>query len=68
MDRNREILSRKSALFISAENLTLHLQYYYKRPFTQLNGGWSDVRDRQLCLSFAFNDAKNLPIIDKDIQ
>ena len=49
-----------------AENLTLHIRYDNKRPFEKLNGGWSDLRDRQLCLSFAFNGAENLPGIDED--
>ncbi len=40
--------------------LSVHLKNEGKRPFKKPNGGWSDLRDRQLCLSFAFKDAKNL--------
>ncbi|CAF1174208.1 unnamed protein product [Adineta ricciae] len=44
--------------------LSLHTKHENKRLLKQLNGGWSDLRDRQLCLSFAFKDAKNLSSID----
>jgi hypothetical protein len=47
--------------------LSIHLRYEGKRPFKQPNGGWSDLRDRQLCLSFAFNDTNNLTPVDKKI-
>ncbi|CAF3213270.1 unnamed protein product [Rotaria sp. Silwood2] len=47
-------------------SLSVHLRYEGKRPFKQPNGGWSDVRDRQLCLSFAFKDYKTLSPIDKE--
>jgi len=45
-------------------SLSVHYLYNGKNPFRKLNGGWSDLRDRQLCLSFAFNDTKNLSSID----
>jgi len=44
--------------------LTVHLKYEGKRIFKKPNGGWSDLRDRQLCLSFAFKDAKNQSSFD----
>jgi hypothetical protein len=50
---NREYLFPKPPL-------SINLKYQGKRPFKQPNGGWSDLRDRQLCLSFAFKDTKNL--------
>ncbi|CAF1073506.1 unnamed protein product [Rotaria sordida] len=46
-------------------SLSVHLKYEGKRPFKQPNGGWSDVRDRQLCLSFAFKQYKHLSPINK---
>lgn len=33
--------------------LSIHMHYLGKRLLKQPNGGWSDLRDRQLCLSFA---------------
>jgi hypothetical protein len=44
--------------------LSLHVNYESKRLFKNPNGGWSDLRDRQLCISFAFKDAKHLSAID----
>lgn len=40
--------------------LSTHLKYEAKRPVKQTNGGWSDVRDRQLCLSFALQNSTDL--------
>ena len=34
-------------------SLAVHLKYDTRHQFKRLNGGWSDVRDQQLCLSFA---------------
>ncbi|CAF3011525.1 unnamed protein product [Rotaria socialis] len=48
-------------------SLSVHLKYEGKRIFKQPNGGWSDIRDRQLCLSFAFKDYKNITPIDAKI-
>ncbi|CAF1366404.1 unnamed protein product [Adineta steineri] len=45
-------------------SLSVHLKYEGKPIFKQPNGGWSDLRDRQLCLSFAFKDIKNLSSVD----
>ncbi len=45
-------------------SLSVHIRYEGKRPFKKPNGGWSDVRDQQLCLSFAFKDTKNLTSVD----
>ncbi|CAF1023525.1 unnamed protein product, partial [Didymodactylos carnosus] len=39
-------------------SLQVNLHYQNKRPFINLNGGWGDLRDKQLCLSFAFKDEK----------
>ena len=44
--------------------LSVHSRFIERRPMRQLNGGWSDFRDRQLCLSFAFQYARNLSSID----
>lgn len=44
--------------------LTIHLKYEGKRPFKQPNGGWSDLRDRQLCLSFALRNTKDISHIN----
>lgn len=41
------------------QSLTTHLKYEVKRALKQTNGGWSDLRDRQLCLSFALKTTKN---------
>ena len=46
------------------DSLSEYGQYLDKRPAKQLNGGWSDIRDRLLCLSFAFKDTTNLSSID----
>lgn len=45
-------------------SLSLLVKYEGKRLFEQPNGGWSDIRDRQLCLSFAFKDYRNLSSIN----
>lgn len=45
-------------------SLSEYSQYVDKRTMKQLNGGWSDIRDRLLCLSFAFKDTRNLSSID----
>ncbi|CAF0803174.1 unnamed protein product [Didymodactylos carnosus] len=42
--------------YLFPTSLQVHLRYEGKRPFKQVNGGWGDLRDRQLCLSFAYKD------------
>ena len=49
----------KQHLF-STKPLSIHLKYEAKRPVKQTNGGWSDLRDRQLCLSFALKNTEDL--------
>ncbi len=44
--------------------LSIHMKYEAKRPLKQTNGGWSDLRDRQLCLSFALKNTKDISHID----
>ena len=44
--------------------LSVHLKYEAKRPVKQTNGGWSDLRDRQLCLSFALKNTKDLSLVN----
>jgi alpha-1,6-mannosyl-glycoprotein beta-1,2-N-acetylglucosaminyltransferase len=39
--------------------LSVHLKYEVKRLLKQTNGGWSDLRDHQLCLSFALKTPRN---------
>lgn len=46
------------------DSLSVHLKYDAKRIFKQPNGGWSDLRDRQLCLSFAIQDRNNFSLIN----
>ncbi|CAF4054021.1 unnamed protein product [Rotaria sp. Silwood2] len=44
--------------------LTVHAKYEARRPLKQTNGGWSDLRDRQLCLSFALKNPTNISHIN----
>ncbi|CAF0747884.1 unnamed protein product [Rotaria sordida] len=44
--------------------LTVHAKYEARRPLKQTNGGWSDLRDRQLCLSFALKNTKDISHIN----
>lgn len=44
--------------------LTVHYKYEVRRPFKNTNGGWSDIRDRQLCLSFALKNTENISHIN----
>ncbi|CAF3420849.1 unnamed protein product [Rotaria sp. Silwood1] len=44
--------------------LTVHAKYEARRPLKQTNGGWSDLRDRQLCLSFALKNPKDISHIN----
>ncbi|CAF1167774.1 unnamed protein product [Adineta steineri] len=47
--------------------LSVHLKYEAKRAVKQTNGGWSDLRDRQLCLSFALKNTKDISQTNKKI-
>ncbi len=46
------------------QSLSINLKYEAKRPIKQTNGGWSDLRDRQLCLSFALKTTNDISHIN----
>ena len=46
------------------QTLSVHMKYEARRPVKQTNGGWSDLRDRQLCLSFALKTTNDISHIN----
>ncbi len=62
-ETDRIFQNNRKHLF-SNQSLTVHLKYGAKRPLKQTNGGWSDLRDRQLCLSFALKNTKDISHIN----
>ena len=47
-----------------SQPLSIHVKIMAKRPIKNTNGGWSDIRDRQLCLSFALKNTKDISHIN----
>jgi hypothetical protein len=58
--KETDLIFETNQKYLFPKDIFLHLKYEAKRPLKQTNGGWSDLRDRQLCLSFALNNPKDI--------
>ncbi|CAF3058072.1 unnamed protein product [Rotaria socialis] len=63
-DETKKFYETNQQYLFPKKPLTIHAKYEAKRPLKQINGGWSDVRDRQLCLSFALKNTKDISQIN----